>query len=382
MGEDDKMSIEIKGTAKVFKYNAKFEGIAEGNTVQYPFIAEYKGERKTAMDYTWYTKDEKGVSHRHGIYVSGHGEYGIPSLYDADILITLQDIFFQKKTMNGICELKTENLTEDDLKIEFTINELARELGYSMPINNHTRISIKKSIKTLVATTIFSRYEGGIYDIVNRKYKTNTEIGYHYLEGYENGTVDDGKEEKFDVTRIKLSMFTYTQIINNFKLFYNKSKYRKPKNKMARKIYNMVLQWKGDNNVSWVSMDKLIERIPMIESQQRYRKRYIKNALKELDDNDVVRISYKNNLICFDFRTDFDKKKLLNKYNTYKEIKEAYLMMGLDLYEIDKYLDLEKERFIQALLRYTEAQQPIHKKEYFKKCYDNEIAIDQCYYNE
>ena len=376
------MAIEIKGTAKIFKYNAKFEGIVEGNTVQYPFIAEYKGERKTAMDYTWHTKDKDGKLCKRGIFVSGHGQYGIPTLYDADILITLQDIFFQKKTMNGVCELKTKDLTEDDLKIDFSINELAREMGYSLPVCNKTRESIKKSIETLVATTIFSRYEGGIYDITNKKYISNTKIGYHYIEGYESGSIKDGEEEIFDVTRIKLSMFTYTQIINNFKLFYDKAKYRKPKNKMSRKIYNMVLQWKGDKDVSWVSMEKIMERIPMIESQERYRKRYIKNALKELHDNKVVKISYKNELICFDFRNNFDKKQLLNKYNSYAEIRETFIIMGFDLYDMDKYLDLEKVRYIQALLRYLDAQQPIHKKQYFMKCYDDNIDLDKVYYNE
>ena len=175
-------NLVIKGTAKTFKYRAGIESIAEGNSVQLPFIAEYKGEKKTALEYTWYTKDDKGDIHKRGIFVSGHGTYGVPTLFEYDVYVTLQDIFLKKKTKNGICELKTNNIDDNYLKIEFSINELAREMGYKLPINNSVRNNLKKAIKTLLATTVFSIYEGGVYDVVNKKDIKKKEKGSQELE--------------------------------------------------------------------------------------------------------------------------------------------------------------------------------------------------------
>jgi hypothetical protein len=377
-------NLVIKGTAKTFKYRAGIESIAEGNSVQLPFIAEYKGEKKTALEYTWYTKDDKGDIHKRGIFVSGHGTYGVPTLFEYDVYVTLQDIFLKKKTKNGICELKTNNIDDNYLKIEFSINELAREMGYKLPINNSVRNNLKKAIKTLLATTVFSIYEGGVYDVVNKKYITNKEIGFHYLESYEseNTTTEDGRV--IDVTRIKLSRFTYHQILNDYKLFYNKNGYIKIKNRIAKKIYHMALQWKGKNDFAWARLETIIEKIPMIENKKKYQNRKIRDALKILNKSQIVKISYGKddpNLVYFNFSNKDDEKNIMNKYNTHKEVEEELYKIGFSLVETQEYFDIEDIRYLQALLRYLDVMKPINKKRYFKSCYEKRIDVSQ-YYNE
>lgn len=387
--KENNTNLIIKNTAKVFKYNAGVESIVDGNTVQLPFIAEYKGDRKTALEYIWHTKDLDGTAHKRGIMVSGHGEYGVPTLYDYDVYVALQDIFINKNSRNGICELKQEDITDDDLSIQFTINELAREMGYKSP-SNPIRENLKKSIRTLLATTIFSMYEGGIYDINKKKYIINREQGYHYLEEA-NGfkiTNDEGEDE-VDITKIKLSRFTYNQILNDYKLFYNRESYMKVKNRMAKKVYHILLQWKGNKDKLYVSLDKIVEKIPMIESERRYQKRYIKDALKKLSDNDVIKVTFDNkdkNLLCCDFTNGRSDIKLLEKYNKYDDIKNYLYSIGFSFLEIDEYASPEKIRHLQAILRYINDRNKDKMgaekvKKYIITALNNPL-IDKKYYNE
>jgi len=376
-------NVVTKGTAKVFKYNAGIESIVDGGTVQLPFISEYKGDRRTAMEYIWFTKDASGNLCKRGIYVSGHGQYGVPTLYDSDVYMALQDIFLRKKTVNGICELEFNSLSVDYLNIEFSMNELAREMGYILPIGKSTRELLKKSIKTLLATTMFSLYEGGIYDIRHKQYVTKKEVGYHLLEEYGNEVTTEDEEVIVDIMHIRLSKFTYLQIVNDYKLFYNKNKYRKPKNRIARKIYIMALQWKGNKDFAYAKIDTLIEKIPMIEEDKRYKKRYIKKALKALNDSGIIKANCdKNDLVYFDFREQKQIDEYKNKYNKYSDITTKLYDMGFNMLEVDELVDVERIRFIQALLRYLDFQKPLKPKRYFLKCYNENIEIDRGFYSE
>lgn len=390
-------NMKVISTAKVFYHNVKLEGIVDGNTVQLPFIAEYRGDRQTALEYIWYTKDLKGNRIKRGIFVSGHGKYGVPDLGDYDTLVALQRLFFYQKTQNGICELETDisKITDNDLAITFTIDRLAKEMGYHSP-SNATRNKIKKSLKKLVATTIENRFEGGIYDIKNKKYILNQDRSFHYLESREGSTITDEEGNEIqDITKIRFSRFFYEQIINDYKLFYNAPNINKTKNKMAKKMYLLALQWKGNNSFSWVNINTLMERIPMKQKQPKYRKQYIKKALKELNDKKVVKVKYdvdNKDKVYFIFdENKVEEHYLLNKYNKFSEIQEAFYGMGFTMIEIDEYLDVEKIRYIQGLLRYVKTQEMngnIKKdiKNYFLKCLKkvltNQMKIDEKYMNK
>lgn len=381
-----------KGSAKVFRYNAGVDAIVDGNTVSMAFLREYRAkndegtnERKTLMEYTWYTKDNGNLIKR-GLKVSGHGEYGVPTLKEYDVYIALQRIFISKKTNNGICELPqiTNELGEDVLTINFTINELCKELGYKTP-GAKTRENIKKSIDTLLATTLFSMHEGGIYDINKKKYISNTKVAIHLLESMISVDMigDDGVED-MNYTRLKLSRFTYDQILNDYKLFYDKDIYNKTKNLMAKKIYHMALQWKGSNNFSYANIDTIIERIPMIDMEHRYKKRDIKKALRELDDKGIVKIKYDDkNADKVYFMFDCEQNTCVMKHNNYSEMKEKFYSIGFNIVETEELLDIQNIRYIQALLRYIDTKNNIKNlKNYFKKCLKDNIKVDGMYYDK
>lgn len=380
-----------KQKAKVFRYNAGIEGAVEGNTVQLPFVAEYKGDRQTLMEYIWYTKENNQLIKR-GIEVSGHGEFGVPTLREYDVLVSLQRLFLNEKTDHGRCELRTEDVTDEYLTINFTIYQLAKEMGYKSP-NSLVLNNLRRSIKILLATTVTGKYSGGIYDIKKKKY-VEDEISFHLLESahsrieYEE-TENNELIEVNNKLRIKLSRFTYNQMINDYKLFYNKGLYLKTKNLMARKLYHLALQWKGSNNFAWANINTLMEKIPMIEKQEKYRKRYIKKALKILNDKKILKIKYDDqnkDLVYFIFNDSEETGFLLTKYNKFSEIRDAFYNLGFTLDEVDEYLDIQEIRYIQALLRYMDLQlkrDNIEKpKEYFKKCLEQRIKLDGRFFNQ
>lgn len=383
-------NLEIVNTAKVLKLNMN-ESVIDSNSVQLPCIAEYRGERITMLKYTWTTKAE-GKPVKRGIKVSGHGEYGIPTLRELDVLIALENIFISKHTCDGITQLKTENITEDDLTIDFTINQLAKELGYSSP-NNNVRNNIKKSIEILVATTISNLYEGGIYDVKRREYIKNPHVMYHYLESYGGyDTVDEnGNTIVIDVTKIKISKFFYDMIVNDYKLFYNRLQYKKTKNLTARKIYLMALQWMGKNDFAFANISTLIQRVPMAQSEPKYQKQYIKTALKNLEEKGLLKVVYdKTNpdkVYLLKPNVDFNENGLyhLNKFHSYDEVVEGLQEFGLLALEIPIYFDVEKIAYVQALLRYGNTLRMYGKianpKQWIIDYLENYYPIDDKYYS-
>lgn len=350
-------NLKIINTAKVLKLNMN-ESVIDSNSVQLPCIAEYRGKRITMLEYTWTTKTE-GKPIKRGIKVSGHGEYGIPTLRELDVLIALENIFINKNIYDGMVQLKTEDITEDDLTINFTINQLAKELGYKSP-NNNVRDSIKKSIEILVSTTISNLYEGGIYDVKTKQYIKNPKIMYHYLESYGGYDIEDenGETVVVDVTKIKISKFFYDMIVNDYKLFYDRLQYKKTKNLTARKIYLMALQWMGKNDFAFANISTLIQRVPMAQAEPKYQKQYIKNALKNIEEKGLLKIVYdKSNadkVYLIKPNVDFNENGLyyLNKFNTYNEVIEGLEEFGLLALEISMLFDIEKISYVQALLRY------------------------------
>lgn len=379
-------NVVCKGVARVFKYNAGIDAVVDGNSVQMAFVKDYKGERKTMLEYTWSNKDKNGNLIQRGIKVSGHGEYGVPTLKEYDVYVALQRIFIDKKTQNGMCTLLPDNYDDDYLIIEFNITELANQMGYNTP-SSKTRDNLKKSIDILLATTIYSIHNGGIYDIKEKKYITNSSYGVHLIESMESIDITDSKDSSKNInyTRLRLSRFTYEQIVNDYKLFYDKSKYNRTKNLLAKKIYHLALQWKGDNKFSYANIDTLVERIPMVNCEAKYRKREIKSALKALNDNEIVNIKYDDqnpNKVYFLFSDD-NIKPVDKKYKTFKEIQQRYHELGFSDNEIDEYLDIEKIRYIQALLRYMDNKKNIKdSKKYFVKCYKKPIEIPSIYFGD
>lgn len=391
------MAIQSLNTSKTITINAN-EGITGSDIVQLPFMQEYRGKGKegktiTSVEYVWdSTEDNKTI--QRGVEISGHGKYGVPTLKDREVLLALQRIYLNKKAVKNVINLKPyEELKEKDLFIDFKRYELAKEMGYVRP-NKNVMNNLKMSIEIWLATTIFSRYSGGLYNPKEKKYISNNKIGFHFLESM---TVQESfyDNEDFDITNIKLSRFCYDMIYYNYKLFYDLNNISKIDNLLARGIYLLALQWGGKTGFAWMNMDTLIDRFPMKDSTARkYRKRNIKNALKLLEDVGVLEVSYKENCEKIYITLKKKNKKIkkaeeyvnnLHKYKTWKEIKQRLLSFGFNEIEIED-LNLEKINYIKALLRYIDVRLHFNNvekpKELFNSYYENDFPIDEKYYNK
>ncbi|MEO2603931.1 hypothetical protein [Clostridium butyricum] len=266
------------------------ESIIEINSVQLPFIAKYKGEKLKSIYYKWINRT--GKPGQRGIFVSGHEEFGVPTLRDLDILAALQSIFIKNKTKNDICILKTEFIFEEDLTIDFTINALSKELGYKSFISNEVRNNIKNSIETLLETNIVNCYDGGIYNIKRKNYIKDTSTKYKYIERcpnyYNSNTTDNLKLD--NISKIKLNRFFYDMIINGHFLVYNREKLRLTNNLTARKLYLLISLWMHNKSSLTVSIDDLIEFVPVAQSELKYQRQYIKKALNILHERKIFNI--------------------------------------------------------------------------------------------
>lgn len=229
--------------------------------IEMPFIAEYRGEKITTLIH---------IQDNYKVIISGNEEYGIPTLYDYDTYMGLLSLYLNNNLINGVVELNKEN----DLRIDFTVNKLAISMGYKTP-NNLVRGNIKKSLNTLLNTEVT------IYCDSN-KGETFKLIEF----------IDENKKK---INKIKLTKFSYNQLLYNYKLFYNRGEFIQIKNRISKRIYNLLLQWEeGNNKLYNIDINHIIDSIPMKEPERRFKKRYIKNALKHLNEAGVADITFKD----------------------------------------------------------------------------------------
>lgn len=421
----------IKGKSKVIKLR-NGESIIDGNSVQTPFLAPYripkdtlgKPEPLTLVEYTW-SSIENGVEVQRGVKVSGHGELGVPTLKDKETLRALQDIYIWSKIENGVVKLETDTtkITEDDLIIDFvSIDNIATAMGYTR-ISGQQRKAIKESIERLVATTVFNTHSGGLYDPINKKYITDSKISYNYLDEIKNITTYDcdnclflnsckrnfdgclDENKRSDVTKIKMSMFLYLTIANNYRLYYNKDNANLIKNLIAKNIYLISRKWIGDGFTSIANIQKYMDRIPMNAKKEKHRKQAIRDGVILLNsydfveatiEDDIIKVSHldkKPTNISLNSSKEIDKIAteelyLRNKYIKFSELREELLKIGFsdeEFYEtIEK--NIQKIEYFKALLRYVtlkhEYNNTIDKKRYFLNCINAKIDIDIKYYND
>lgn len=422
---------KVYGKTKIVKLRSS-EAIMDGNTIQTPFLAPYRIKKNketgalepiTSVNYQWETV-ENGVVVTRGVEVSGHGKLGVPTLKDKKVLRALQNIYIWSKVKDGVLELETDStkVTEEDLMIDFkSIDNLAKEMGYKS-LSGQRRIAIKESIERLVATTIFSTHEGGLYDATTKKYITNSKISYRYLEGMKDYTVYDcenclflnacnknhsccmNEDKKTDVTKIKMSMFTYLNIAHNYRLYYNKDNANKIKNLIAEDIYLISRKWLGNSSVSKANIKKYMERIPMETKKDFHKKQAIKEAVENLNTYDFVEAYIENDIVTvkhLDKIPSRRKKKktddlpieieddtyMKDRFLTYVDIIEGLKGLNLEENEINIIFgDLQRIEYIKALLRYVylhlKYNPKTNGKDYFLNCFNKNIEIDRKYYTK
>lgn len=415
---------KILGKTKVVKLRDT-ESIMDGNTVQTPFLAPYRIKKDkdgnpmpiTLVNYEWESV-ENGVTITRGIQVSGHGKLGVPTLKDKKVLRALQDIYVWSKVKDGVLELEKDptKITDEDLMIDFgTIDKIAIEMGYKK-ISGQQRKSIKESIERLVATTVFSTHSGGIYDAVNKKYITDSKISYRYLEEMRDYTEYDcdnclfvhgckknyqncmNLNNKKDITKIKMSMFTYLNIAHNYRLYYNKNHANQIKNLIAEDIYLISRKWIGNGYVSKANIKKYLDRIPMETKQPYHKKQTLKESIKILNqydfveayiENDIVTVKHLDKIPIKNKKTDklpMDTSYLKNRFITYADLKKGFDDLDFTEEEMNEILgDMQRIEYIKALLRYVylyvKYKPKTNAKKYFYNCFNKNITIDDKYYS-
>lgn len=422
----------VKGKSKVVKLRSG-ESIMEGNSVQTPFLAPYKITKDengklspiTFVEYEW-TAIEDGKEITRGIEVSGHGSLGVPTLKDKEVLRALQDIYVWSKIDKGVLELETDesNIKEADLLIDFgSIDNIATALGYKT-ISGQQRKSIKESIERLVGTTIKSRHHGGLYDPIKKRYITDSNKMYRYLDSmdnfieydcdnclYSNGCRKDTdnclneENQKKDVTKIKMSMFLYLSIANNYRLYYNRDKANEIKNLISKNIYLISRKWLGNGYISRANIQKYMDRIPMNAKQEKHRKQAIKDGISILNEYDFVEASIdKKDVITVvhldkkptkfkevnsDNLPTKDTSLLKDKFCSFTELRQGLLDIGLTELEFSSIVDanIQKVEYFKALLRYIlikcHYDKSLNARDYFVHCWYKEggTTVDQKYYN-
>lgn len=406
----------IRGKKKIIKLRSG-ESIMDGNSVQMPFIAPYKGEPLTYVEYQWTTL-ENGKEVTRGIKVNGHGKYGVPTLKDRETLRALQDIYIWSKISNGVLELETDvnKITEEDLMIDFgSIDKIATEMGYKR-ISGQQRKAIKESIERLVASTMFSTHEGGLYDPITKKYIVNSNESFRYLQGMKDYTVYDcdnclyihgcnrnfekcmSPNKKTDVTKIRMDLFFYLSIANNYRLYYNKDNAKLIQNLIAKNIYMISRKWLGNGYVSKANIRKYLDRMPMNQKQEKHRKQAIKDGVKKLNQYDFVEAYVENDIVTVKHLDKIPTKQITDKlptdtsylrdrFVTFADMKKGYDDIGFSEDEINNVLgDMQRIEYLKALLRYVyiykKYNEDVDPKEYYMNCLNKNIELDKKYFCE
>lgn len=416
--KNNQQFVGIKGKRKTIKLRSG-ESIMDGNSVQMPFLAPYRGDVLTYVEYQW-TTIENGVKVVRGINVNGHGKLGVPTLRDKEVLRALQDIYIWDKIENGVLELETDEdkIKDSDLFIDFkTIDNIATSMGYNK-ISGQQRKSIKESIERLVATTVFNTHSGGLYDPIKKKYITNSKESYRYLESmkdytvydcdnclYTNGCLKDfdnciNPDKKTDVTKIKMSKFLYLTIANNYRLYYDNENTKQIKNLIAKNVYMISRKWLGEGYISKANIQRYIDRIPMNAKQEKHRKQAIKEAIAILNEYDFVEASIDNDVVTvvhldkmptsikakIKDKIPTDTTYLKDKFNKYSEVRDGFIELGFTEKELDDYIDMQKITYQTALLRYVTLKcmydKSINGKEYYLNCLNKNLELDDKYYSD
>lgn len=342
--------------------------------------------------------------------------YGVPTLYDKDVLLALQRIML-KQNINlqrkFTIKKNIDDLVESDRTIgPISIEDIIKEMGYEKDPSVNTKYKICTSIKRMHEASYVTT-KSRIYVKKHDTFLMKAEEGIHLIDNYniiEYTNVE--KEQRAKKATKKATDETYIQkknaifngyikmVINNttFKsiildqyVFYNWEEARKIKNLTARHIYLLALKLAGSNKECYVSTKKILKYLPMKPGmQQKYQKQAIKKALTKLNETNKCTVNFmKNDVNYFSFSSIKQKaitepNYMKDKFNSFGEMIEGFIALGMTREEAIN-LDLQKITYYQALLRYVTVINSYgeieNTRNYILKCLKNERAVPADYYN-
>lgn len=331
------------------------KSILEGNLIEIPFISYYKSkEPPTTVEYVW--TDSKGIEKK--IEVRG-SKWGVPDEYCFDVLIALFRLHLnQNKCIEFDIENKKWNM---DKTINFSLSELAREMGYkSLGKNVFDKLDI--ALEILNDTTIYNKAGGIFLDVKTDEYLA-TEVkesirivtnykSYRYSKNGVNQKRINYRKIK-DYTSVKIDDFIYESLCNSYFKIFDYENYKLLKMGIAKKIYLLLSKWRANRSKVFLTWETLYQKIPLTDKKtEKYRRKRIRDACKKLIEIEyLVEVHENTKGVEFVFEEkdnkkqnelalDVDKsKEIPKKYNTIMDIIMALNELKIDNNIIQKILN-------------------------------------------
>lgn len=345
---------------KVIKLKS-YEGINESNLMTIPFVS-FKKAKVPKIERTWVRSNGEEV----GITVKGSSDFGCPTMMEMDVLLALFRIMMKDKDNQYVYD-KANNHIEFNRKINFTYNELAKELNYA-DLNGKIKEKLERSIKILNETTIYSNF--AIRDIEQGEYVADFkgEQSCRIIGGYKSYSMSKRKRQgkKFadhreirEETSVEIDKFFFNNMCNNYFKIYDFKKYISLTQSIAKKLFLILSQW-SHGNEKYVSYKVLYDYIGLdvnTKTEQNYYNRRIKDSVKELKDINFINDFEIKTMQGINFifnKPRLDKAKFKDKYLTFDDIYMRLRELGFDLDDVNKYVRLDNESYIAGLLRYID----------------------------
>lgn len=273
----------------------------EGNITEYPFFNLSKQDKSKCIS--------KKYNFGEGRTLTVENLHGIPTAFDADVLVALSYLGTQKNCL--------------DKKIHFTIKELSRLIGCT------DKQRVKNSIRCLTGTSYTA--QGTILTKVNDKtiYLDETMM-FHIIEY--SRYVDTKNKKSYDnedireKTWVKFNEYFVNNFIANYVQYLDIGIYLKIKTPTAKRLYIYLEKKIGKKTSFTIGIEKLAAVIP-IEDKNIYNvRRVLKDAGNILIKHELIeRYSLDNENITFYFplqlkkiQSSEDKEEANKKY--YDEI--------------------------------------------------------------
>lgn len=354
----DNNSIEEQ-KIKVIKLKS-YESVNESNLMTIPFVS-FKKAKVFEIERTWVRSNGEEV----GITVKGSSG-GCPTMAEMDVLLALLRIMMKNKSNQYNYDV-SNNKIDFDRTINFTYNELANELGYA-DISGKIKKNLEKSIKILNETTIYSNFairdvEQGEY-VADFKGEQSCRILSKYKSYSMSKTKKKGKKylnhkEIKEQTSVEIDEFFFNNMCNNYFKIYNYKKYMSLTQSIAKKLFLILSQWSHGNS-KYITYKVLYDYIGLDVNtikERNYYNRRIKDSVEELKTINFINDYQISKLEGINFifnKPKLEKEKFKNRYLTFNDIYTRLREIGFDLDDINKYVRLDNEAYIAALLRYVD----------------------------
>lgn len=339
----------------------QYEGINESNLMTIPFVS-FKKAKVPTLEKTWTRSNGETV----GIKVVGSAESGCPTMAEMDVLLALFRIMI-KNNGGGYNYDKLEKKVELTRVINFTYNELANELGYS-DLNGNIKKRLERSIKTLNETTLYSSF--GIRDASQGEYvdEFKGEESCRIISKYKSYSMTRVKRkgdkyaspsEVKEQTFVEIDSFFFDNMCNNYFKIYDFKKYISLTRSISKKLFLILSQW-SHGYEKFVSYGVLYDYIGLdvnTKQEEWYYNRLIKDSLDELKSiqfiNDYDIVTSQGVRFIFN-KLKLEKAKFKDRYLTTNDIIDRLTSIGFTVADLTKYLRLDNEAYVSALLRYID----------------------------